>query len=80
MRPEIEKGIPMPDISHKRMGRPFNSGKYRFADLNVGDSFFIGDAKVTNVAASIYRAQRRFPERRFVMAELDGGIRVWRKQ
>lgn len=36
MRPEIEKGIPMPDLPHKRMGRPFNSGKYRFADLNVG--------------------------------------------
>lgn len=79
IRVKVDKHIPMPDQMRKQ-GRPKGAYKYPFHELDVGDSFFIGDAKQNTIAQSIYRAQRLHPGRRFVMAVLDGGIRIWRKE
>jgi hypothetical protein len=79
IRVRVDKHVPMPDKIRGK-GRPEGSYKYPFHELDVGDSFFIGDAKDGTIAQAIYRAQRLFPTRRFVMAVLEGGIRIWRKE
>jgi hypothetical protein len=67
---EIERGVPTPDHARR---------KYPFADMEVGDSFFVPGAtpvRLTNAANSLkqcYGWKRSFSARK-----VDGGARIWR--
>ena len=74
---EIEKEIPIPPL--RREDR-----KYPFADMDVGDSFFIRfsvEARKKNqskIGAAIGGYSRRNSGKKFSARCVDGGIRVWR--
>jgi hypothetical protein len=60
------------------MPRRKNSRIYPFDKLGPGDSFFVPDATHGKVASSTGYARKRWPDRKFAVRSVDGGIRVWR--
>lgn len=69
---EIEKGITMPERQNKR------KVIYPFDNMNVGDSFFVGNASHAKMTAAIQYRQRKAPSRKYAARMVDGGVRVWR--
>lgn len=70
----IDKGVPIPQAPRGR--RP----KYPFAQLEVGDSFFVaGESRkiVTNLSRLAHSHKTRHGGD-FVTRVVDGGARVWR--
>jgi len=68
---QIEKGIPVPETP----GR----GLYPFADMDVGDSFFVGgevSARSKAVSAASWFGKRN--GLKFSCRNVDGGLRIWR--
>ncbi len=63
----IEKGIPAPSAR----------GKYPFAQMEVGDSFFVPD-KTTATFGGVLSHARKRTGFGFVMRSENGGLRVWR--
>lgn len=73
---EIEKGIPTPDPKVKRAGIP-NKYRYPYRDMEVGDSFLVPGALVSEIASvRSYAAQTT--GYRFAARAVEGGVRVWR--
>ena len=72
---EVEKGLPVPKAV--RAPRP---SKYPWEELAVGDSFLVptDTIKPGAVRNATWKANRTYPDRRFVTREVDGGTRVWR--
>lgn len=64
---KIEKGIP---ISSDRRS------KYPWADMDVGDSFFVATDKVENFRRNVYAKNRN--GKLFVARAEGNGVRVWR--
>ena len=78
---KIEKGIP---LAPKR--RPSKSTKYPWAEMEVGDSFFVpAEANVTRRALSD-RVQRsaayakKTLGRKFKLRSDETGVRIWRTE
>ena len=71
---KIEKGVPLPDQS-SRGGR---RGKYPWAELEVGDSFFVPGKTARQLGGANTGGRRAFPDRRFVSRTVEGGTRIWR--
>ena len=69
---QIEKGIPAPE--KYGVGRP---SRYPFADMEVGDSFFVPDAPANRLACAATWATKRY-NRRFITRVVEHGVRVWR--
>lgn len=67
----IEKNIPFPKVS---------STKYPFLDLEVGDSFFVPDMITSKMSSYIQRFRLKYPDRKWAVRKVVGGIRVWRIQ
>jgi hypothetical protein len=68
---EIETGIPLP------LGRKYGPvSKYPWAQLEVGESFFVADPP-SHFATMVSHASR-IHSRKFIQRQVDGGIRVWR--
>lgn len=77
MKIEIEKGIPIPMVS-----------KYPFAEMEVGDSFFLTDKQCKNdiiiARSTIYNTVRAYkrkshtPSFKVKAKAMNGGLRVWR--
>ena len=73
----IEKGIPVPGPE----GRPKT---YPWADMEVGDSFFVECPQVEarRLRATLYSCkrnyERRTPPKKFTCRQCRKGIRVWR--
>ena len=71
---EIEKNVPVAE--------PWGGYRYPFKQMEIGDSFFIpadGDLKKTK--SSMASRATRYGARtgkRFVVRNVNGGIRVWR--
>ena len=68
---QIEKGIPVPETR----GR----GLYPFADMGVGDSFFVGGE--VSARSNALTAALNFGKRnglKFSSRNVDGGLRIWR--
>lgn len=65
-----EKDVPIPQISHKDV-------KYPWRVLEIGDSFFIENGKMSSIAGSKDWAQKQL-RRKFTARTVEGGIRVWR--
>ena len=68
---QIEKNIPMPET--KKSGKP---SLYPFADMDVGDSFFVAKPKNTMAAAAYANGKKH--GKTFNAIEVEGGTRVWR--
>ena len=67
----IEKGIPIPPHGNSR------TSKYPWADLCVGDSFFVPGVKTDAMAGSKANATKKY-NAKYSMRAVDGGVRVWR--
>ena len=63
---KIESGIPAPT------GGRF---KYPWAEMNVGDSFFVPGKNIGNIPITHATLKTGF---KFVRSTVDGGVRVWR--
>jgi hypothetical protein len=66
---QVDKDIPIPERRVRRV--------YPYAELEVGDSFFLEDAALQQVCNNNLRAGRKY-QRKFVAKKENGGVRVWR--
>lgn len=73
---KIEKGHPMPE---------FKSGaqnKYPWAQMEVGDSFFVPGSTAQKMRSAASHQAKRHPPKRYICRKevVDGvqGVRVWR--
>ena len=71
----IESGVPIPPKSGIK-SRSYTM--YPFAELEIGESFFVPGRKPGDISASTSWARLRYPDRGFVTRSVDGGTRVWR--
>jgi hypothetical protein len=71
---KIEKGVPI-DVGRAVYGK----SKYPFYRLEIGDSFFVADAKVGSLRNIGSNLGKRLG-RKFYTREVDGGARVWRTE
>jgi hypothetical protein len=67
--PVIEKGIPLPAITHP--------SRWPFSRMEIGDSFFIPSSSCKSLSSSAHEAAKRL-NRKFTRRKVAGGIRVWR--
>lgn len=63
----LEKGVPIPKPQFR----------HRWADMEVTDSLFFPQAKVTTVKSMALRAAKRLGFK-FTLSKTPGGVRVWR--
>lgn len=73
----IDKNIPVPVND----GLGAKQRKYPFAEMEIGDSFFIpstGYHDRLRKARSLNAQFRRFKPKRFALRSVDDGVRVWR--
>lgn len=76
---KIEKNVPF-------TGKQNGKSKYPFADMKVGDSFFVNadPTKVGKIRNTIISAANNFKRLvdnknlKFVSTKLENGIRIWR--
>ena len=71
---KVESGIPVPARTNRQGGRPFI---YPFADLKVGESFFVPGKKVKTMSQAASRAAKR-RKIEHITRTGEGGVRVWR--
>ena len=67
---KIEKHIPMPT----------SRSIYPFADMEVGDSFFVpkNDIVGTRVSVAISYYKKKNPKKSFATRKDENGMRIWR--
>jgi hypothetical protein len=71
----IDKNVPLPQRTWGGPGgRP---PKYPWAEMEVGDSFFVLNATTDNLSAAGTMAAKR-SGRKFTTRKENGGVRVWR--
>lgn len=68
---KVEKGIPIPPKS--------SASKYPYAQLEIGDSFFVKGKIANKFAASAYTQSKKLGIKTTVRNEKDG-VRVWRTE
>ena len=69
---EIDHDIPIP----KPRPRP---RKYPFRDMQIGDSFYVPQTIVKNIAPAAAQVAKRMGNgAKFTCRSIDGGVRVWR--
>jgi len=66
----VETGVPIPR-------RKQWSQKYPWHDLGVGHSFFVADGNLKSLRASASMQKTRTGHR-YLVREVEGGVRVWR--
>lgn len=71
---KVESGIPVPARTNRQGGRP---SIYPFADLKVGESFFVPGKTVKTMSQAARRAVKRL-EIELITCIVEGGVRVWR--
>lgn len=74
----IDKGVAVP-------AKTSRNATYPFADMEVGDSFYVASVKenhqriLGSVATCVrHYVTRRAPQKRFTVRQIDSGIRCWR--
>jgi hypothetical protein len=74
---EVFDGIPIPDTTRTR------ASKYPWDTLNVGQSFFVPNAKIegfsTNVSTRNKKGDKKYIVRKYTGANGVLGVMVWRK-
>ena len=66
---KIEKNIPIPTFK--------KTLKYPFEEMQVGDSFFVKDVKRNNLSITARKYGSK-TGRKFLVREVEGGVRCWR--
>ena len=51
--------------------------KYPWSQLEIGQSFFVGDKSLSSMSSNAAHAGRR-NGKKFIARSVDGGVRVWR--
>lgn len=76
----IEHGVPIPPRSLGKSRKGKQRGRYPWAAMEVGDSFFARGATHISLAslASAWRYRNHMEQRKFSFRTLAGGVRVWR--
>lgn len=65
---KIEKGVPIP--------KPVRTSKYPFAQMDIGDSFCVEDAKIAkNIISNAIRTSR---DKKFSSRKEGDHYRIWR--
>ena len=72
----IDNGIPVPDSA--RAGRSATGSKYPFADMAVGSSFGVPDAKPSTLRSACAVYAKKHTGVKFAIRAVEGGTRVWR--
>jgi len=62
-------------LREKRSGR---YSRYPFAEMNVGDSFFVSQDRANNTRSAALNYAKRHPPLRFTSRVENGGRRLWR--
>lgn len=70
----VDHDVPIPVGAKSKRGRP---PKYPWADLEVGDSFFVKGKRPIDLGEITQRMARRTGFR-FITRTVQGGVRVWR--
>lgn len=74
---KIDKDIPMPQPGGPNI-------KYRYSDMQIGDSFFVAGASRQTMVSSTQHWRRSHRDYQFVIAEITEngkiGVRVWRRK
>ena len=70
---QIEKGVPIPAMKRATNGE----SKYPFAQMDVGDSFFVHGKSIHTLNSQAHKYGTRL-SRKFTARAIDGGTRVWR--
>ena len=63
----VEKSVPLPE----------GKKRYPYKEMEIGDSFFVGDGKLQVVCNANYRASKRLGMQ-FIARKETEGVRVWR--
>ena len=63
----VEKSVPLPE----------GKKRYPYKEMDIGDSFFVGDGKLQVVCNANYRASKRLGMQ-FIARKEPEGVRVWR--
>lgn len=63
----VEKSVPLPE----------GKKRYPYKEMEIGDSFFVGDGKLQVVCNANYRASKRLGMQFIARKEVEG-VRVWR--
>jgi hypothetical protein len=71
---KIEKGIPMPEKNPP----PGRVCRFPFAQLEIGDSFLVPEVKLKSIRQTCFYYGKKLG-RKFTSAEVEGGVRVWRR-
>ena len=69
---EIETNVPI-TTTYK--------SKYPFEDMEVGNSFYVAgeDMKtIRKLRGAVSWASKRYPDTKYAVRKVDGGVRVWR--
>ena len=64
---DVQKGVPMP-VDRKR---------YPYAEMDIGDSFFVHGGGIQNVCNQNYRVGKKLGMT-FIARKEGDGVRVWR--
>ena len=67
----VESSIPVPRVRMRR--------EYPYKVMEVGDSFFVPDAKMQVVCNNNYRTGKLLGKK-FIARRLGDGVRVWRTE
>lgn len=73
---KIDKDVPVPKLRKRRAPRPT---KYPWAELRIGESFYVDNANRDSMAAmtTYYGNQLK---RHFVLRRERNGVRIWRDE
>ena len=74
---KVDKDVPLPTSAVIKNGRSY-AGKYPFAIMEVGDSFFVSAKEGAYVVGSAASAYGKRHGKKFTSSHVDGGTRVWR--
>lgn len=72
----IDKNIPIPKVNRGGHLKP-REAKYPWAQMEVGNSFFVPEVTVKQFGSTVYAASKR-SGRKFTIRAVDGGVRIWR--
>lgn len=71
---KIDKGVDIP----ARTGSTGRTPKYPWADMGIGDSFFVPGVTPATFGGAVSGTNKRKAPKHFIVRTVDGGIRIWR--
>lgn len=69
----VESNITIPAANGGGRG-----GKYPWAQMQVGDSFLVAQAKIATICNAVSSRKKHNHPERYTARTVDGGVRVWR--